>query len=160
MKKIVNLLVVAILLGFILDRVGESAETYFKIRSIQSRTRKDFAFIEVKYKCNVKKIENVELKIYAFLKKGSHEKVASGSVNLSEIEKGTHKEIFLLLPKHIDEYGTPRKFRAEIWYKDRIHASRTKPGSKEKWWEKDAVNIIIRSDEELEKLLRDYEEED
>ncbi len=159
MKKIVNLLIVVILLGFVLDGTGETAKAYFDIRSIQSRTRKDFVFIEVKYKCNIKKIENVELKIYAFLKKGSYEKVASGSFNLGEVEKGRHKEIFTLLPSHIDEYGKPRKFRAEMWYKDRIHASKTKPDSRKKWWETDAVNIIIRSDEKLEKLLRDYEDD-
>ena len=160
LRKFVKVLVGILLLGFVLDKAGETAKQYFDIKSIQSRVKKDFAFIQVKYKCNLKSVENAELRIYSLLKKGSREKVAFGKFDLNEIEKGYYKETFMISASYVKEYGKPRKFRVEIWYKDRLRATKTKPGAKKKWWEKDSMNIITRSDKQLEKLLRDYEDDD
>ena len=128
----------------------------FKVTSIQDRHKKSFAFIEVRYKCNLKRAKSAELKIYVLLKKGRKETVAWGTFNLSDVEKGTHRETFMITPKYTDKYGTPRKFRAEIFYKDRLIASKTKPGAKKKkWWEEeDVTGIIVPSDREIEKSLK------
>ena len=133
----------------------------FKVTSIQDRQKRSFAFIEVRYECNVKKAKSAELKIYVLLKKGRKETVALATFNLSDVEKGTHRETFMITPKYTDKYGTPRKFRAEIWYKDRLTASRTKPGvKKKKWWKKeDITGIIVPSDSEIEKLLKKDKED-
>ncbi len=157
MKKVLGVVIAVILLGFILDKGVESAKSYFDIRSIGSSVRKNFAFIHVKYKCNIKKVETVELKIYALLKKGRDEKLVLGTFSLNEIDKGRHKEAFMISPTYIREYGRPRALRAEIWYQDKIYATETNPHSslKQKWWKKDAINIIKQSDKEIERLLRE-----
>ena len=155
MKKFVNLLIVVVLVGFVLDKAAESAKAYFEIRSVQTKVKKKFAFIEVKYKCNLKKAKNVELKVYAFHKKGGVEKVTSGKFIVNEVEKGTDKELFMIGAGYVKEYGSPRKIRVEIWYKDKLRASKTKPGAKKKWWKKDTMNVIVRTDIELQRLLRD-----
>ncbi len=149
-------IVVLITLLFCSIHSDAKQKSSFKVTSIQDRHKKSFAFIEVKYKCNVKKAKSAELKIYVLLKKGRKETVALETFNLSDVEKGTHRETFMITPKYTDKYGTPRKFRAEIWYKDRLIASKTKPGAKKKkWWEKkDIAGIILPSDREIEKLLK------
>ncbi len=161
MKKTFSLMIAAIVLSLIPGKVGEPAKAYsgttkayFDIKSMQSTVKKDYAFIQVKYKCNLKHVEAAELKLYVLLKKGSQKKLASGTFSLKDVEKGRYKEKFMIKASYIREYGRPRYLRAEIWYKDRIRAGKTKPRPKEKWWEKKAMSIITRSDEDLERLLR------
>ncbi len=163
MKKVLGVVIAVILLGFVLDKSVEPARPYFDIRSIGSTLQKDFAFIDLKYTCNIKKVERAELKIYALLKKGRDEKLASGTFTLNEIEKGSHKEAFMIMASHIKQHGGPRALRAEIWYRDKLYATKTKPSSsiKKKWWKKDTedmMNIITRSDKQLRKLLRDEDD--
>ncbi len=163
MKKVFGVVIAVILLGFILDKGVESAKPYFEIRSIGSRLEKKFAFIRIKYRCNLTKAKTADLKIYALLKKGRDEKIASGTFSFNEIEKGSHKEVFMISSIYIREHGSPRALRAEIWYQDKLYTTKTKPPSsiKKKWWEKDTedmMNIITRSDKELEKLLRDEDD--
>ena len=156
MRKKLFKIVVLITLLFCSIYSDAKRKASFEVKSIQDRQKKSFAFIEVKYKCNVKKAKNAELKVYVLLKKGRKETVALGTFNLSDVEKGTHRETFMITPKYTDKYGTPRKFRAEIWYKDKLTTSKTKPTArKKKWWEKEGITgIIVPSDREIEKLLK------
>ncbi len=157
MKKAFSVVIAGIVLGFILDKGVASAKPYFDIRSIGSSVDKDFAFIKIRYRCNLRKVKTAELKIYGLLKKGRDETVVLGTFSLNEIEKGRHKETFMIYPAYIKEHGSPRALRAEIWYKDKIRATKTKPPSslKRKWWKKDAINIIKQSDKDIERLIRD-----
>ncbi len=160
MKKFISVMIGVILLGFILEKGVESAKPYFDIRSVQSRVIEHYGFIDVKYKSNIRNVKTAELKIYGLLKKGRDETLISGTFTLNEIEKGRHEENFMIDPVYIREHGRPRALRAEIWYRDKIYASKTKPKSslRDKWWKKDAINIIKQSDKEIERLLRDYDD--
>lgn len=153
-RKILKVVVGGLLFCSVPYGSGETKPS-LEIRSVQSSVKKDFVFIEVKYKCNLKRIRDVELKIYALLKKGREEKIASGSFRLIEVEKGTDKKHFMIMSDYVKEYGKPRGVRVEMWHEDRILISETKPRPKEKWWKGETINIIVRSDEKVEKLLRE-----
>ncbi len=136
---------------------GESKPA-FDVKALTDREDEDFVFIKTKYRCNLKTAKNVELKIYALLGRGSKKKTASGSIKLAKVERGYHSQTFMITPSLTTSYGTPRKLHVEIWYKDRLTASRTKPSTKEKWWEGKTMDIIVRSDDKIEKLMRDYKD--
>ena len=131
------------------------SRAYFDIKSLQCSEKKSFAFIKIKYKCNIKLAENAELKVYALLKKGRQETVTLETFKLSNVEKGSHEKQFMITASDTKTYGKARKLRVEIWYKDRLTARKTKPRPKEEWWKEEPVTgIIVRADKEIIKLLK------
>jgi hypothetical protein len=157
MRKILRIVTLVLVL---ISAAGWRAESKpaFDVKTLGDKEYEDFVFIKVKYRCHLKTAQDVELKIYALLGSGSKKKVASGNIKLAKVEKGYHLQTFMITPSHTANYGTPRKLRVEIWYKDRLAASKTKPGTKKKWWEEETMNIIVQSDDKIEKLMRDYKE--
>jgi len=154
LKKIFCVVIAVILLGLVSEKSAESARECFDIRSMDMEEEKDFVFVDVKYKCWLKRAEGAELRVYVLLKKRKDEKLASGSFSLGELEKRTYKENFMITASHAKEYGSPKNLRVEIWHKDRIRAAKTKPRAREKWWAKESVDIITRPDKDLLALLR------
>ena len=157
MKRIVKVLIPTLVLVSIASWRADSKPA-FDVKTLADREHEDFVFIRVKYRCSLKTAQDVELRVYALLGRGKKEKAASGSVKLAEIERGYHLQTFMMTPSHTARYGTPRKLRVEIWYNDRLAASKTKPRIKEKWWKRETMDIIVQSDDRIEKLMRDYRE--
>ena len=157
MRKVLKVLIPTLVL---ISTAGWRAESKpaFDIKTLGDREHEDFVFIRVKYRCRLKTAQDVELRVYALLGRGRKEKVASGGVKLAEVERGYHLQTFMITPSHTTSYGTPRKLRVEIWYNDRLAASKTKPRIKQKWWERETMGIIVQSDDKIEKLMRDDRE--
>ena len=162
MKIFEKMWVVILLLSLIGTSYGKSKDS-FKINPISDYQKRGIVFIHVKYKCSLKTAENITLKIYALLKKSRKKQtVAYGTFNFPEVDKGYTEEIFMINSRDTKNYGSPKKYHAEIWYKDKLAAEKSKPSKvKNEWWKKDEkekdkklLNIIARSDWELERQVR------
>ena len=157
MRKVLKVLIPVLMLVFIASWRGESKPA-FKVMALGDSEKEDFVFIRMKYRCSLKTAQDVELRVYALLGRGSKKKAASGSIKLAKVERGYHTQTFMITPSLTTSYGTPRKLHVEIWYNDRLAADKTKPRMKEKWWEEETMNIIVPSDDKIEKLVRDYKD--
>ncbi len=162
MKTFCRVWIVIFLFSFIGTGYGKSKDS-FKIKSISDYQKRSIIFIHVKYKCGLKSAENITIKIYAFLKKSKKNKtVACGTFNFPDVNKGYTEEIFMINSSDTKNYGSPKKYHAEIWYKDKLAAEKSKSTKDgDKWWKKDEKekdekfrNIIVRGDWELERQVR------
>ena len=158
MRVFVKIWIVILLLSLIGTSYGKSKDS-FKVKSITDYQKRNIVFIHVKYKCSLKTAENITLKIYALLKKSKKETATCGTLSFPEVKKGFAEEIFMINSTDTRRYGSPKKYHAEIWYKDKLAAEKSKPSkNKTKWWEekndKKPLNIIVRGDAEVERQFK------
>ena len=121
--------------------------------------------IEYRYKGR-EPLEVVEVRVYALLQAGKRQLLLKGVLNAHELRRGTHKVTGFIPDRYRQEYGSVRKRRVELWYKEKLRHSLTKPRPKvgEEWWieteEQRAVPGLPILEMDIRALKRKLEDDD
>ena len=94
-------------------------------------------YIPIEYRYKGKEpLELVEVRVYTLLQSGRRHLLLKGAVTAHELGRGTYKLTGHIPERYRREYGSVRKTRVELWYKDKLRHSLTKPRPKaqEEWW--------------------------